>query len=59
MNPDGNGAMYWPSESIRFYTKVPLKPKVITPPYPDIIAGILAQWVGLSSPLASPSKLAR
>jgi len=47
MNPDGDGARYWRSNDTRILTETPPGCAEITPPWPDIIAGILADWVGL------------
>jgi len=47
MNPDGDGAKYWQSREISIFTKTPPGCTEITPPWPDVIAGILADWVDL------------
>jgi len=48
MNPNGDGAKYRRSEEILILTAVPPRRKTATSPWPDIIAGILADWVRLS-----------
>ena len=48
MNANGDGAKYWKSDDIGILTTTPPKDETITSPWPDVIAGILAHWVGLS-----------
>lgn len=53
MNPGGDGAKYWVSKPIGILTRQFLGHPVIASPMPDVIADILAHWVGLFSVLST------
>ncbi|KAJ3504694.1 hypothetical protein NLJ89_g7805 [Agrocybe chaxingu] len=44
LNSHSDGAQYWQSDEISILTVTPPGRAHITPPWPDIIAGILADW---------------
>ena len=56
MNPDGDGAKYWLSGQFSILSgySMPSTRAVITSPIPDVVAGILTRWVGLSSVIGLP-----
>ena len=47
MNPDGDGAKYRRSDEISVIFTTP-SVETVTSPWPGIITGILADWVGFS-----------
>lgn len=51
INARGKGAKYWYSTSIAALSPNCNNEIVVRPPWPDVIVGILAYWVGLSFPL--------
>ena len=52
MNSDDEGAEYWEPGEIDILTRKPPNIVGITSPWPDVIDGILADWVGFP-PLTS------
>ena len=58
MDPDGDGAKYWQSEKLSILSEVALEDPVVVPPMPDLIAGLLAHWVGLSPVIGFTSGMA-
>ena len=58
MDPNGDGAKYWESEELDILSRVALKKPAVVPPMPDLIAGLLAHWVGLSSVIGFTSAMA-
>ena len=47
MNANGDGAKYWKSDDVGILTTTPPKDETMASPWPDVIAGILADWVGI------------
>jgi len=58
MDPDGDGAKYWQSEKLYIISRGIFEDSIVVPPMPDLIAGLLAHWVGLSSVIGFTSATA-
>jgi len=55
ISADGCGAKYWYSTSMSAISPNSDNEMVAMSPWPDVIVGILAYWVGISFPLLASS----
>jgi len=55
INANGDGAKYWKSRGIEALSPNPPYGRTAISPWPDVIVGILAHWVGFSFPLLALS----